>query len=111
MYQAATKAGDGAFNGLASAVVIVHGWVVTAGATAVTQVVVALVALTDVPVGEVPKIPAVGAHMSVSGASAETDKAPSSPQPSSPWVQRTCGMRAGPPPPIRPPKFKLSVPA
>ena len=58
-----------------------------------------------------PKTPAPGAQISVSGDSAETERAPSRPQPASGSVQRICGTRAGPPPPIRPPKSRVSSPA
>ena len=50
-----------------------------------------------------PNTPAPGAHISLSGASAETDSAPSRPQPPRGCVQRICGTRDGPAPPIRPP--------
>ncbi len=92
MYQAATTSGAVAFSGLATA--------------------------PKGPAGIVGSslrrwryTPAPGDQISVSGLSAATDRAPSRPYPASGWVQRICGTRDGPPPPIRPPNSRLSMPA
>src|SRR5689334_6586438 len=106
MYQAVTTAGATAFIGLAT-VVVAPGSVRRRFA----RVVPVGPGIAGGSVASLAYALAPGDQISLSGASAETDTAPSRPQSPSGWVQRICGTRAGPPPPIRPPNCRLSIPA
>src|SRR4051794_4728483 len=102
MYQAVTISGARLCSGLPGVALA------PAGSNAVNGA-VAGVKVTAVVGFEPKELPAPGAHISVSGASAETDSAPSRPQRSSGSVQRICGIRDGPGLPIRPPNSRLSI--
>src|SRR4051812_6078535 len=103
MYQAATISGAWLFSGLTGVALKPVGTVKPAGSVAGFKVMG--VVESD------PNTPAPGAHMSLSGASAETDSAPSRPQRPIGSVQRSCGTREGPGLPIRPPNSRLSIAA
>src|SRR4051812_34460900 len=104
MYQAATISGARLCSGLPGVALKPVGTTTPAGTVAAVKLMAPLL-------GSEPNVPAPGAHMSVSGASAETDSAPSRPQPPSGCVQRICGIRDGPGLPIRPPNSRLSIAA